>query len=286
MATPYPLSGAAPYFLGVDIGSLTVKVVLMDSGQQMRSRGVTAAGYGGQQAAESLIKRLLGEAGIPAGDVAYTVVTGYGRVRFQTANEEVSEISCHARGAFHLNPALRTVIDIGGQDSKAMRLDSRGRVIDFAMNDKCAAGTGRFLEVMAGALDVPVEELGRLALQSQEPVSISSTCTVFAESEAISHIARGATRQDVAAGLHQAIASRVLGLAARVGLEPEIALTGGVALNQGVVAALARACGQQITVPPDPQTVGALGAALYALQKGRGYGVPPFVGSHGCCILA
>jgi predicted CoA-substrate-specific enzyme activase len=265
-----------PYFLGVDIGSLTVKAVLVDTNQQMRGRGVAPAGYGGQEAAESLIKRLLNEEGVATAEVAYTVVTGYGRVRFEAANavvspkamEEVSEISCHARGAFYLNPAVRTVIDIGGQDSKAMRLDSRGRVIDFAMNDKCAAGTGRFLEVMAAALGVPVEEFGRLALQSEHPVSISSTCTIFAESEAVSHIARGAMRQDVAAGLLQAIASRVLGLAARVGLEPAIMLSGGVALNEGVVAALAKQSPYPITVPADPQVVGALGAALYALYKG------------------
>lgn len=260
----------APYFLGVDIGSLTVKAVLLDGGRQVQGTSVAPAGYGGQEAAESLIQRVLGQQDVAATEVAYTVVTGYGRVRFEGANEEVSEISCHARGAFHLNPAVRTVIDIGGQDSKAMRLDSRGRVIDFAMNDKCAAGTGRFLEVMAAALGVPVEELGRLALQSERPVSISSTCTVFAESEAVSHIARGAMRQDVAAGLLQAIASRVLGLAARVGLEPVIMLSGGVALNEGVVAALAKQSSHSIAVPSDPQTVGALGAALYALHRDRG----------------
>jgi predicted CoA-substrate-specific enzyme activase len=269
---------AAPYFLGVDIGSLTVKAVLVDTGQQVRCKGVAPAGYGGQEAAESLIRQLLDEEGVAAARVSYAVVTGYGRVRFEAANamlspkamEEVSEISCHARGAFHLDPAVRTVIDIGGQDSKAMRLDSRGRVIDFAMNDKCAAGTGRFLEVMAAALGVAVEDFGKLALQSEHPVSISSTCTVFAESEAVSHIARGAMRQDVAAGLLQAIASRVLGLVARVGLEPVVMLSGGVALNEGVVAALAKQSSHAITVPSDPQTVGALGAALYALQKGRG----------------
>ncbi len=268
---------SAPYFLGVDIGSLTVKAVLLDAGQQLRSRGVVPAGYGGQEAAAGLIKRLLSQIGLAPTDVAYTIVTGYGRVRFEAASagvspqtmEEVSEISCHARGAFHLNPAVRTVIDIGGQDSKAMRLDSQGRVIDFAMNDKCAAGTGRFLEVMAAALGVAVDEFGRLALCSEHPASISSTCTVFAESEAVSHIARGAGRQDVAAGLLQAIASRVSGLAARVGLEPEIMLSGGVALNQGVVAALARQISHPVAVPADPQTVGALGAALYALQKSR-----------------
>jgi len=257
------------WFLGVDIGSLTVKAVLLDGDGRLRGSAVVPAGYGGQKAAEGLVARLLKEQDLSSAQVTYTVVTGYGRVRFDAADEEVSEISCHARGAFHLSPAVRTVIDIGGQDSKAIRLDAHGRVVDFAMNDKCAAGTGRFLEVMAAALDVPVGQLGTLALQSKHPVSISSTCTVFAESEAISHIARGATREDVAAGLHQAITKRVLGLAARVGLEPQVFLTGGVALNVGVVTALAQLCAERIDVPPAPQSVGALGAALYALEKGR-----------------
>jgi len=259
-----------PHFLGVDIGSLTVKAVLLDSESRMLAQGVAPAGYGGQETAADLVAHLLQEQNLAPADLAYRVVTGYGRVRFNAADEEVSEISCHARGAFHLCPAARTVLDIGGQDSKAIRLDARGRVLDFAMNDKCAAGTGRFLEVMAAALQVAIEELGPLALQSQHPVSISSTCTVFAESEAVSHIARGAARQDVAAGLQRAIASRVLGLAARVGLEPEVVATGGVALNTGLIAALAELCAMHITVPTHPQTVGALGAALYALRKGRG----------------
>ncbi|MBC7262049.1 MAG: 2-hydroxyglutaryl-CoA dehydratase, partial [Chloroflexi bacterium] len=149
-----------PYFLGVDIGSLTVKVVLLDAEKALRAKGVMPAGYGGQEAAETLVVRLLEECALTPAEIAYTVVTGYGRVRFARADEEVSEISCHARGAFHLCPAVRTVIDIGGQDSKAIRLDAQGRVVDFAMNDKCAAGTGRFLEVMAAALDVPVEQFG------------------------------------------------------------------------------------------------------------------------------
>jgi len=260
---------SGPFFLGIDIGSLTVKVVLLDGGLDVVARGVVPAGYGGQEAAEALVTHLLDERDLTLAGVAYTVVTGYGRVRFDAADEEVSEISCHARGAFHLYPTVRTVIDIGGQDSKAIRVNPNGRVVDFAMNDKCAAGTGRFLEVMAAALDVPIEEFGHLALKSEHPVSISSTCTVFAESEAISHIARGAAKQDVAAGLHQAIASRLLGLATRVGLEAEVVLTGGVALNVGVVTSLAEQSAQHITVPSDPQTVGALGSALYAVHKGR-----------------
>lgn len=259
-------------YLGIDIGSLTVKAVLLDDEAHVLAHDVAPAGYGGQDAARALVTHLwcwVEARGIEPTDLAYSVVTGYGRARF-VANEEISEISCHARGAFFLYPAARTVIDIGGQDSKAIRLDASGRVEDFFMNDKCAAGTGRFLEVMASALGVPVPELGGLALRSSHPVSISSTCTVFAESEAISHISRGTTREDVAAGLHRAIASRVLGLAAHIGLEREIVLTGGVAWNAGVVAALMEQSGCPFTVPADPQTIGALGAALYALRKGRG----------------
>jgi len=256
-------------FLGVDIGSLTVKAVLLDADLHPIGRGVASAGYGGQKAAAAMVAHLLQDCQLTDDDLAYTIVTGYGRVRFDAADEEISEISCHARGAFHLCPAARTVIDIGGQDSKAIRLDEKGRVLDFAMNDKCAAGTGRFLEVMAAALEVPVEQLGPLACRSDHPVSISSTCTVFAETEAISHIARGATKQDVAAGLHQAIASRVLGLAARLRLEPAIVLTGGVALNVGVIAALENLSTLPVTVPTDPQTVGALGAALHAAHRAR-----------------
>ncbi len=255
-------------FLGVDIGSLAVKVVLLDSEEHVLGRGVVPAGYGGQEAAAALVARVLQEA--RAQDtVARTVVTGYGRSLFHAADEEMSEISCHARGAFHLCPEVRTVIDIGGQDSKAIRLDDRGRVVDFAMNDKCAAGTGRFLEVMAATMGLPVDEFGRLALESQHPVSISSTCTVFAESEAISHMARGAARQDVAAGLHRAIANRVLGLATHVGVVGPVLLTGGVALNAGLVAAFTELCSCHVTAPPDPQVVGALGAALFAVQRGR-----------------
>jgi predicted CoA-substrate-specific enzyme activase len=258
---------AGPCYLGIDIGSLTVKAVVLDADCRLLARGVLAASYGGQEAAVSLVDKVLAEGNLPVGDVAYSVVTGYGRVLFDAADEEVSEISCDARGVWHLVSGARTVLDIGGQDSKAIRLDAQGRVADFVMNDKCAAGTGRFLEVMASALGVPVAKLGELALQSQQPLSISSTCTVFAESEVVSHIARGAAREDVAAGVHHAIAARVLGLAARVGMEPQVVLVGGVALNNGVVAALERG-GGAITVPEDPQVVGALGAALYAVHKG------------------
>ncbi len=254
-------------YLGVDIGSLTVKAALVDGDQHLLANGVAAAGYGGQEAAETLIGRLMDEAGVGDKDLAYTVATGYGRVRSTFADEEISEVSCHAKGAFYHLPGARTIIDVGGQDSKAIRLDSRGQVVDFAMNDKCAAGTGRFLEVMAAALEVPVAGLGALAAQAGKPVRVSSTCTVFAESEAISHIARGAHRADVAAGLHEAIASRIMGLVHRVGLEPLLVMTGGVALNTAVVAAMGKLAGMPIHVAPNPQLMGALGAALFAGER-------------------
>lgn len=253
-------------YLGIDIGSLTVKVILIDDQGRVLGRGVAPAGYGGQQAAKDLVAAVLGDAAMSRAEVNCAVVTGYGRALFDGADREVSEISCHARGAGHLIPAARTVIDVGGQDSKVIGIDERGRIVDFAMNDKCAAGTGRFLEVMSGALGLAVEELGRVALSSKSAVTISSTCTVFAESEAVSHIARGAAREDVARGLLQAVCGRVLALAARVGLHQEVVFTGGVALNEGVVSEMERQCGLKILVPPDPQTVGALGAALFARQ--------------------
>jgi len=255
------------HFLGIDIGSLTVKAVLLDGDQRVLAKGVMPAGYGGQEAAEALVAKVLAEGDTRPNEVAYTVVTGYGRVRFGTADAEISEVSCHARGAFHLCPQARTVIDIGGQDSKVIRVHTQGYVTDFAMNDKCAAGTGRFLEVMAEALEVGVEELGSLSQQSRHPVTISSTCTVFAESEVIAQMSRGAPKADIVAGLHAAIASRVAGLAGQVGLEEAVVMTGGVAQNIGVVKALEKQIGLPIHLPPQPQLVGALGAALLAYEK-------------------
>jgi predicted CoA-substrate-specific enzyme activase len=250
------------HFLGVDIGALTVKVVLIDQARNVVGREVARAGYSGRDTAARMVEELR-----QRHDIAYTVVTGYGRVTFDLADEELSEISCHAKGAAFLCPKVRTVIDIGGQDSKVIRVLPSGRVSDFAMNDKCAAGTGRFLEVMANALEVDLEELGALSLRSASPVTISSTCTVFAESEAISHMARGAAKEDVAAGLHCAIACRIAGMAARVSPMPEVVFSGGVALNRGVVHALEETLDQKIVVPPEPQLVGALGAALFAWEK-------------------
>jgi predicted CoA-substrate-specific enzyme activase len=176
----------------------------------------------------------------------------------------ITEITCHARGAFFVHPGTRTVIDIGGQDSKVIRLDEKGRNVDFQMNDKCAAGTGRFLEVMAHALEVKLEDLGPLSRGAQRTIKISSTCTVFAETEVVSLIADNQPKDVIIRGLHESIADRILGLVQRVGLEETVALTGGVAKNEGVVQALESRLKVRLFIPPEPQIIGALGAALIA----------------------
>ncbi|MDI7274479.1 MAG: acyl-CoA dehydratase activase [Anaerolineae bacterium] len=256
-------------FLGIDVGSRVVKVVLVDAEGRLLARRMAPAGLDGPAVATGLLAEACAEAGIAAADVAYTVVTGYGRVRFSGADAEVSEITCHAWGARHLVPETRTVIDIGGQDSKVIALDEAGRVADFVMNDRCAAGTGRFLEVTAEALGLKVEDLAAEHALARHPVTISSTCTVFAESEVISHLARGTPRPEIVAGLHLAIASRLVGLAGRVGLRPIVTCTGGVACNTGVVAALGEIAQAAVVVPHDAQLAGALGAALLAAARAR-----------------
>jgi predicted CoA-substrate-specific enzyme activase len=212
------------------------------------------------------MKGVLAAAGMPAGDLDGIVATGYGRTAVGFADKQVTEITCHARGVCHMIPDVRTVIDIGGQDSKAMRLDEEGRVADFVMNDKCAAGTGRFLEVMARALEVPLDDLGFLALASLNPCPISSLCTVFAESEVVFLRGEGRAREDIAAGIHGAIASRVAAMLSQMGLEETVALTGGVARNSGVVRALCDELQLAVRVPERPQLTGALGAALIAAE--------------------
>lgn len=209
----------------------------------------------------------LSGAGLALTDLQYVIATGYGRVSIEFADKRVTEITCHGRGAHYFNPSVRTIIDIGGQDSKVIRLNDKGRVVDFAMNDKCSAGTGRFLEVMASALEVELSGLAELSDGAQNIVSISSMCTVFAESEVVSLIARGLPREDIALGLHQSIADRTAGLVQRVGLEEPVMMTGGVARNSAVVRALNEKLKTSIIIPPEPQIAGALGAALLAEEE-------------------
>lgn len=256
------------FFLGVDIGSLTTKVVLLNAGGELVDRATGRSGYSGKEVAARLIKGLLERQGITEQNVLGTVATGYGRVTFP-ADREVSEITCQARGIAHLFRGARTVIDIGGQDSKIIRLLPGGKVMDFAMNDKCAAGTGRFLEVMAGALEVRVEELAKLAAAARGSCSISSFCTVFAESEVISQVSAGAAKEDIVAGVCESVGARVASMSSRTGLEPEVVFTGGVARNRGVVKALSQQLNSPLLIPEEPEITAALGAALFAaaMQK-------------------
>jgi predicted CoA-substrate-specific enzyme activase len=192
------------------------------------------------------------------------VATGYGRVAVEFADTQVTEISCYARGIHHLYPEVMTVIDIGGQDSKVVAVGPGGKPLDFAMNDKCAAGTGRFLEVIARAMELDLEDMGPNALRARRAADISSTCTVFAESEVVTLVAEGVPREEIVAGICRSIARRVGGMARRVGVEPPVAFAGGVAKNVGVVRALEEVLGETLIVPEEPQIVGALGAALVA----------------------
>lgn len=253
-------------YIGVDIGSLTTKVVMVTKEGQQVGRATARTGYSGKDVAMRLIEQLLREQSLSNQDVGATVATGYGRVTFP-ADREVSEITCQAKGIAHLFPAAATVIDIGGQDSKVIQVLPGGKVLDFAMNDKCAAGTGRFLEVMAEALEVPLEEVGPLAVTAGKVCTVSSFCTVFAESEVISHVSNGIPKEEILAGICDAVASRVANMTQRTGLELPVVFTGGVARNQGVVAALSRRLGSELMIPPEPQITAALGAALFAAEQ-------------------
>ncbi len=248
---------------GIDVGSLTAEVVLLEEGKILHYV-IIPTGANSKTAADKAMDTALEAAGLTRSDLRYIVATGYGRVSIDFADKRITEITCHGRGAHYLNPAVRTVIDIGGQDSKVISLSDKGKVLDFSMNDKCAAGTGRFLEVMAQALEVELDGLAGLSNRAQDTVSISSMCTVFAESEVVSLIARGLPRENIARGLHQAIADRTAGMVHRIGLEEAVMITGGVAKNGAVVGALNEKLKTKIIVPDEPQIAGALGAALLA----------------------
>lgn len=254
------------FTMGIDIGSTSSKAVILEDGVRVAARKVIEAGIG-LEGPDRVFADALSEAGITREEITRVMATGYGRMTFPGADDQASELSCHGKGIHYLIPEARVVIDIGGQDAKVMQINERGALLNFVMNDKCAAGTGRFLDVMAGILSVQTSELAELAAKAEEPLSISSVCTVFAESEVISHLAAGATRSDVAAGIHQSVAKRVAGLGNRIGFRGPIAMSGGVALNAGVVRALEHELGKQIVTHPDAQLAGAYGAAILAFEK-------------------
>ncbi len=256
---------------GVDIGSLETKVVLLDDKNIVDYR-VGRSTYDFKRVGSNLFKDLLEQHNLKKDDV-YVMSTGYGRNTVSFADDRITEITAHARGVQYFYPEANSVIDIGGQDSKAIVISKKtGNVIDFQMNDKCAAGTGRFIEVMAGALEVPIQDIGEIALKSNNPASISSTCTVFAESEVISLFAKGSRKEDIAAGIHKSIARRVAGMAKRIGVAPVLVFCGGVAKNIGVKKFIEHELGFEVVIPvfngkSSAQLTGAIGAALIAQDQ-------------------
>jgi predicted CoA-substrate-specific enzyme activase len=255
------------HMCGVDIGSLATKIVLLDDNKQMVDWRLNRSTYDFKRVGRNLFQDILKKNELSRSDV-FVMSTGYGRNTIDFADDRITEITAHARGAQFFYPDAHSVIDIGGQDSKAIVMSSKtGNVIDFQMNDKCAAGTGRFLEVMANALEIPLDDMGSIALKSNKPASISSTCTVFAESEVISLFAQGTSKENIAAGIHKSIAKRVAGMAKRIGVEPLLVFCGGVAKNIAVKKYLEEELGFEIVRPEYPQLTGALGAALLALDK-------------------
>ena len=249
--------------MGIDIGSAACKSIILRDGKHILSKEMFPLGTG-TSGPNKVYEKALESACIDRHDMDHVMVTGYGRFNFDAADSQRSEITCHAAGMHFVAPKVRTLIDIGGQDIKILRLNESGKVENFVMNDKCAAGTGRFLEVMARVMNVHIEELGALSMQSTAEVSISNTCTVFAESEVISKLSTGVKLPDLVAGIHASVAKRVASLAFRNGVEAEVGMSGGVALNEGIINALSKELNAVIHVPELCQYLGALGAAIYA----------------------
>jgi predicted CoA-substrate-specific enzyme activase len=252
---------------GCDVGSLTAEAVIMEDNSIMAYEIIRVRPRP-EQSASDVMNKTLEKAGLTLEDIGYCVSTGYGRDRIPFARRNVSEISCHGKGAQWLVPSIRTVVDVGGQDCKVISVDEKGRVLDFIMNEKCAAGTGRFLEIMAKTLGLTIEELGPVSLKSENPVDITSQCSVFTEFETMVLINEGKRIEDIAAGINQAMARRVFALVNRIQVREDIGITGGVAKNVAVVKNLEEIIGlKSVEFPQDPQIMGALGAALFAKDK-------------------
>jgi predicted CoA-substrate-specific enzyme activase len=270
-------------FLGIDIGSSSSKGVVIDREKRLLSQRVIHTKPKHSDGVDIILQSITDSLqssfnpGVFKEVIKHCVGTGYGRNNVACADNVVTEITCHARGVHYYFPGVKTVIDIGGQDSKVIRIDGEGKVLDFVMNEKCAAGTGRFLEAACRILKIPLEELGALSKRATTSCKISSTCVVFAESEIISKLAEGVEPASVAKGIHQAMISRLLGMGKRIDIQPPLVFTGGVARNEGMVQELMDQLGIQkrdIGVPEEPKITGALGAALLALedwQKGNGH---------------
>lgn len=255
------------YAAGVDVGSTQTKAVIVDEGRRIVSRAIIDTGANVVAAAERSFVAALESGRLHEEEVAFVIGTGYGRYKVTFGDLQITEISCHARGAAHMFPGTRTVLDMGGQDTKAIRIQPGGEVLDFCMNDKCAAGTGRFLQAAAFALEIPLGDLGPTALRAERPVQISTTCTVFAESEVLSWLGRGKKIEDILMGVHRSIAARSVALLRRVGITEQVTFTGGVTRNRGMVEVLDELLGLTMNVSDDSHFMGALGAALFAMDR-------------------
>ncbi len=269
------------YFAGIDIGSTMTKVVI--TGDEILATIIGPTGPEHRKLANKVMEEALSKGGLRFEDLAYIVATGYGRINVPFADRQVTEITCHAKGIHHLLPKVKTIVDIGGQDSKGIKINN-GKVTSFVMNDKCAAGTGRFLEIIADSLGVPLARLGEISLTAERAAEISSTCTVFAEHEVINKLASGESVANLVAGIHESVATRVYALVNKLKIEPEVAITGGGAKNIGLVKALEEKFGFQIAVPPEPLITGALGAALVGKEVYEKYaaeGQTPTRSGHG-----
>ncbi|MEQ8159883.1 MAG: acyl-CoA dehydratase activase [Smithellaceae bacterium] len=249
------------YFSGIDIGSTMTKVVIVDSDEKTCAAIIGPTGAEHRHLSNRVMRDALAKAGLSFSDISYVVATGYGRINVPFADRQITELTCHARGISSMFPNVRTVIDIGGQDAKGLKIKD-GKLTDFIMNDRCAAGTGRFLDVLVDTLGVRVEDLGPLSLKSTQKVVISSLCTIFAQMEIRTRLSQGTPLPDIVAGLHDSIADRVFKMAKKLKIEPDVVFTGGVAKNIGVVKALEAHIGFKIYVPEEPLLTGALGAAL------------------------
>lgn len=252
--------------LGIDIGSASSKAVILENGTRIVRSLAVQAGTG-TSGPGRVMNELFQGADFTIKDMNRIVATGYGRFSVKEADKQISEITCHARGIFFLHPAARTIIDIGGQDAKAISLDAHGDIVKFFMNDKCAAGTGRFLEVMSRVLEISLDRMGEEHFKAKNPAKVSSTCTVFAESEVISLLSQDIAREDILYGVHESVASKACALANRAGIQDDVVMCGGVAQNAGVVDVISRILGKTITIVPNPQLSGALGAALIGAQE-------------------
>jgi predicted CoA-substrate-specific enzyme activase len=257
------------YGAGVDVGSTQTKAVIVDDTRRIVARSLIATGANVSRAAENAFLAACRTIELPRERVGYVVGTGYGRYKVTFGDAQVTEITCHARGAQSLFPATRTVIDMGGQDTKAIKVGPDGSVADFSMNDKCAAGTGRFLSAAADVTGVSLDEIGGLSLNAKTPVRLTSVCTVFVESDIMSYLAQRKSIEDILGGVHKAIATRTMALVRRVGVEPEVTFTGGVSRNVGMVRALEDVLGASLNVSPEGHFMGALGAALFALERAQ-----------------